>query len=98
MSGEAAERMAHAMRRETGASHALAVLIEVDDGPTASISAAASQHGRGGMRQQKARQGGLCYISICCLIISERCDNLQLSLDPVDRGLAQASTQRYSHI
>jgi nicotinamide-nucleotide amidase len=33
MSREAAERVAQAMRRETGASHALAVLIEVDDGP-----------------------------------------------------------------
>jgi nicotinamide-nucleotide amidase len=33
MSRETAERVAGAMRRETGASHALAVLIEVDDGP-----------------------------------------------------------------
>jgi nicotinamide-nucleotide amidase len=33
MSREAAERVAQAMRRETGARHALAVLIEVDDGP-----------------------------------------------------------------
>jgi nicotinamide-nucleotide amidase len=33
MSREAAEAVARAMRRETGASHALAVLIEVDDGP-----------------------------------------------------------------
>src|SRR5271166_6559030 len=33
MSREAAERVAQAMRQETGASHALAVLIEVDDGP-----------------------------------------------------------------
>jgi nicotinamide-nucleotide amidase len=33
MSREVAERVAQAMRQETGASHALAVLIEVDDGP-----------------------------------------------------------------
>jgi nicotinamide-nucleotide amidase len=33
MSRETAERVAQAMRQETGASHALAVLIEVDDGP-----------------------------------------------------------------
>ena len=33
MSRETAERVAQAMRREAGASHALAVLIEVDDGP-----------------------------------------------------------------
>jgi nicotinamide-nucleotide amidase len=33
MSREAAERVAEAARREAGASHALAVLIEVDDGP-----------------------------------------------------------------
>jgi len=33
MSREAAERVAEAARHETGASHALAVLIEVDDGP-----------------------------------------------------------------
>src|ERR1700736_2281540 len=33
LSRETAERVAKAMRRETGASHALAVLIEVDDGP-----------------------------------------------------------------
>jgi nicotinamide-nucleotide amidase len=33
MSREMAEKVAQAMRRETGASHALAVLIEVDDGP-----------------------------------------------------------------
>jgi len=33
MSREAAEQVARAMRQETGASHALAVLIEVDDGP-----------------------------------------------------------------
>ena len=33
MSREAAEKVAQAIRRETGASHALAVLIEVDDGP-----------------------------------------------------------------
>jgi nicotinamide-nucleotide amidase len=33
MSREAAEKVATAIRRETGASHALAVLIEVDDGP-----------------------------------------------------------------
>jgi len=33
MSRETAEQVAQAMRRETGASHALAVLIEVDDGP-----------------------------------------------------------------
>ncbi len=33
MSREAAESVAHAIRQETGASHALAVLIEVDDGP-----------------------------------------------------------------
>ena len=33
LSREAAERVAQAMRQETGASHALAVLIEVDDGP-----------------------------------------------------------------
>jgi len=33
MSRETAERVAEAMRRETGASHALAVLVEVDDGP-----------------------------------------------------------------
>jgi nicotinamide-nucleotide amidase len=33
MSREAAEKVAQAMRGETGASHALAVLIEVDDGP-----------------------------------------------------------------
>jgi hypothetical protein len=39
--------MAQAMRRETGTSCALAVLIEVDDGPTGSISAAALQHRRG---------------------------------------------------
>jgi len=32
MSRETAERMAQAMRRETGVSHALTVLIEVDDG------------------------------------------------------------------
>ena len=30
---DTAERVARAMRRDTGASHALAVLIEVDDGP-----------------------------------------------------------------
>jgi nicotinamide-nucleotide amidase len=33
MSRETAERMAQAIRQETCASHALAVLIEVDDGP-----------------------------------------------------------------
>jgi nicotinamide-nucleotide amidase len=33
MSRETAERVAQAMRQETGASHTLAVLIEVDDGP-----------------------------------------------------------------
>jgi hypothetical protein len=33
MSRETAEKVARAMRQETGASHALAVLIEVDDGP-----------------------------------------------------------------
>jgi competence/damage-inducible protein CinA-like protein len=33
MSRESAEQVAQAARRETGASHALAVLIEVDDGP-----------------------------------------------------------------
>ena len=33
MSRDIAERAAQAMRQETGASHALAVLIEVDDGP-----------------------------------------------------------------
>src|SRR6516225_1953780 len=33
MSREAAERVAQALREETGATHALAVLIEVDDGP-----------------------------------------------------------------
>jgi nicotinamide-nucleotide amidase len=33
MSRETAERVAQAAREETGASHALAVLIEVDDGP-----------------------------------------------------------------
>jgi nicotinamide-nucleotide amidase len=33
LSREAAETVAQAMRRETRASHALAVLIEVDDGP-----------------------------------------------------------------
>jgi len=33
MSRETAERVAQAVREETGASHALAVLIEVDDGP-----------------------------------------------------------------
>ena len=33
LSREAAERIARAAREETGASHALAVLIEVDDGP-----------------------------------------------------------------
>jgi Competence-damaged protein len=33
MSRETAERVAQAMCQETGASHALAVLIEVDDGP-----------------------------------------------------------------
>jgi|GEM_PF-6176906 len=33
MSREVAERVAQAMRQETGASHALAVLIEIDDGP-----------------------------------------------------------------
>ena len=33
LSRETAERVAEAARRETGASHALAVLIEVDDGP-----------------------------------------------------------------
>jgi nicotinamide-nucleotide amidase len=33
MSRETAERVAQAMREETGATHALAVLIEVDDGP-----------------------------------------------------------------
>jgi hypothetical protein len=33
MSHETAERVARAMRQETGASHALAMLIEVDDGP-----------------------------------------------------------------
>src|SRR5262249_48105827 len=33
LSREAAEAVAQAMRQETGASHALAVLIEVDDGP-----------------------------------------------------------------
>src|ERR1700745_595973 len=33
MSRETAEKVAQAIRRETGASHALAVLIEVDDGP-----------------------------------------------------------------
>jgi nicotinamide-nucleotide amidase len=33
LSREAAEQVAQAMRQETGASHALAVLIEVDDGP-----------------------------------------------------------------
>ena len=33
MSRETAEAVAQAVRRETGASHALAVLIEVDDGP-----------------------------------------------------------------
>jgi hypothetical protein len=42
MSRETAVKVAEAIRRETGAPHALAVLIEVDDGPTASISAAAS--------------------------------------------------------
>ena len=33
MSRETAEKVAQAVRKETGASHALAVLIEVDDGP-----------------------------------------------------------------
>ena len=33
MSRETAEKVAQAIRQETGASHALAVLIEVDDGP-----------------------------------------------------------------
>jgi nicotinamide-nucleotide amidase len=33
MSRETAEKVAEAIRRETGATHALAVLIEVDDGP-----------------------------------------------------------------
>jgi nicotinamide-nucleotide amidase len=33
LSREAAENVAHAAREETGATHALAVLIEVDDGP-----------------------------------------------------------------
>ena len=33
LSRETAERVAQAAREETGASHALAVLIEVDDGP-----------------------------------------------------------------
>jgi hypothetical protein len=33
LSRETAERVAQAIRQETGASHALAVLIEVDDGP-----------------------------------------------------------------
>ena len=33
MSRDIAERAAQAMRQETGASHALAMLIEVDDGP-----------------------------------------------------------------
>jgi nicotinamide-nucleotide amidase len=33
MSRETAEKVVQAIRRETGASHALAVLIEVDDGP-----------------------------------------------------------------
>ena len=33
MSRETTERVAQVMREETGASHALAVLIEVDDGP-----------------------------------------------------------------
>ena len=33
LSRETAEAVARAMRQETGASHALAVLIEVDDGP-----------------------------------------------------------------
>jgi nicotinamide-nucleotide amidase len=33
MSREAAEAVARAIRRETGASHALAVLVDVDDGP-----------------------------------------------------------------
>jgi len=33
ISRELAERVAQAARQETGASHALAVLIEVDDGP-----------------------------------------------------------------
>jgi nicotinamide-nucleotide amidase len=33
LSRESAEAVAHAIRQETGASHALAVLIEVDDGP-----------------------------------------------------------------
>src|SRR6202047_3482221 len=33
LSRETAEAVAHAMRRETGATHALAVLIEIDDGP-----------------------------------------------------------------
>src|SRR5260370_38352136 len=33
LSRETAEAVAGAVRRETGASHALAVLIEVDDGP-----------------------------------------------------------------
>jgi nicotinamide-nucleotide amidase len=33
MSRKTAEQVARAMRQETGASHALAVLIEVDDGP-----------------------------------------------------------------
>jgi nicotinamide mononucleotide (NMN) deamidase PncC len=33
LSREAAEQVALAMRRETGASHAFALLIEVDDGP-----------------------------------------------------------------
>jgi nicotinamide-nucleotide amidase len=33
LSCEAAEQVAQAIRKETGASHALAVLIEVDDGP-----------------------------------------------------------------
>lgn len=33
MSRETAETVAQAVRRETAASHALAVLIEVDDGP-----------------------------------------------------------------
>jgi hypothetical protein len=33
LSRAAAERVAQAAREETGASHALAVLIEIDDGP-----------------------------------------------------------------
>src|SRR5258708_14067904 len=33
LSRETAEAVAHATRRETGASHALAVLVEVDDAP-----------------------------------------------------------------